>query len=97
MRETCTSGSVRGGDGDIPTYSALGAAQRRERGVEGGLLAEGREVAEEDEASGRMEVSEPFEEEAAEQARQNAHGQEEAAACRRSSGSRPATGRRRER
>src|SRR5208283_1448965 len=22
MRETCTSGSVRGGDGDIPTYSA---------------------------------------------------------------------------
>ena len=23
MRETCTSGSVRGGDGDIPTYSAM--------------------------------------------------------------------------
>ena len=24
MREICTSGSVRGGDGDIPTYSAAG-------------------------------------------------------------------------
>src|SRR5208337_4064622 len=23
MRETCTSGSVRGGDGNIPTYSAM--------------------------------------------------------------------------
>ena len=27
MREICTSGSVRGGDGNIPTYSA--APQRR--------------------------------------------------------------------
>ena len=25
MRETCTSGSVRGGDGNIPTYSAYPA------------------------------------------------------------------------
>ena len=24
MREICTSGSVRGGDGNIPTYSAQG-------------------------------------------------------------------------
>jgi hypothetical protein len=31
MRETCTSGSVRGGDGNIPTYSAIGRPlQRRE-------------------------------------------------------------------
>jgi hypothetical protein len=28
MREICTSGSVRGGGGDIPTYSALGAMKR---------------------------------------------------------------------
>src|SRR5208283_4219169 len=78
MRESCTSGSVRGGDGDIPTYSTLGAAQRRERGVEGALLAEGREVAEEDEAAGRMQGCEPFEEEPAEETRQHPHGQEEA-------------------
>ena len=78
MRETCTSGSVRGGDGDIPTYSALDAAQRRERGVEGALVGERREVAEEDEAAGRMQGREPFEEEAAEQAGQHPHGQEEA-------------------
>ena len=79
MRETCTSGSVRGGDGDIPTYSAFGAAQRRERGVEGGLVGEPGEVAEEDEASGGMQGREPFEEEAAEQAGEHAHGQKEAA------------------
>ena len=78
MRETCTSGSVRGGDGDIPTYSALGAAQRREGGVEGALVGERREIAEEGEASGRMQGREPFEKEAAEQAGEHAHGQEEA-------------------
>ena len=66
MRETCTSGSVRGGDGNIPTYSAFGAAQRRERGVEGALVGKGREVAEEGEAAGRMQGGEPFEEEPAE-------------------------------
>src|SRR5271166_6549085 len=78
MRETCTSGSVRGGDGNIPTYSAFGAAQRRERGVEGALLGEGRDVAEEDEAAGRVQSREPFEEEPAEETRQHPHGQEEA-------------------
>ena len=31
MRETCTSGSVRGGDGNIPTYSAFELAQRRQK------------------------------------------------------------------
>ena len=30
MREICTSGSVRGGDGNIPTYSALHTAERFE-------------------------------------------------------------------
>src|SRR5271167_1561168 len=34
MRETCTSGSVRGGDGDIPTYSALDAPQRDEEALD---------------------------------------------------------------
>src|SRR5271157_4736199 len=78
MREIRTSGSVRGGDGDIPTYSAFGSAQRRERGVEGALLGEGRDVAEEDEAAGRVQSREPFEEEPAEETRQHPHGQEEA-------------------
>ena len=57
---------------------SLGAAQRRERGVEGSLLTEGREVAEEDEAADRMQGCEPFEEEPAEETRQHPHGQEEA-------------------
>ncbi len=73
MRESCTSGSVRGGDGDIPTYSAFRSAQRREDGVEGALVGEPREVAEEDEASGRMQGRDPFEEEAAEQAGKHPH------------------------
>lgn len=30
MREICTSGSVRGGDGNIPTYSAFDLPGRRE-------------------------------------------------------------------
>ena len=78
MRESCTSGSARGGDGDIPTYSAFGSAQRREGGVEGGLVGEGREIAEEGEAAGRVQGRDPVEEEAAEQARQHADRQEEA-------------------
>src|SRR5271157_4974181 len=38
MRETCTSGSVRGGDGDIPTYSAIRLAERRQVPLEGALF-----------------------------------------------------------
>src|SRR5271165_4826190 len=34
MRETCTSGSVRGGDGDIPTYSALLACIEQRNDIE---------------------------------------------------------------
>src|SRR5271166_6582808 len=78
MRETCTSGSVRGGDGNIPTYSAFGAAQRREGGVESALVGKGREVAEKGEPARCTQRCEPFEKEAAEQAREDAHRQEEA-------------------
>ena len=35
MRETCSSGSVRGGGGNVPTYSALDAAQGIETPGEG--------------------------------------------------------------
>ena len=52
--------------------------RRRERGVEGALVGERREVAEEGEPAGCMQGGEPFEKEAAEQAREHAHGQEEA-------------------
>ena len=44
--------TVRGGDGDIPTYSAFRATQGREHGVEGALLGKAGEISEEDEAAG---------------------------------------------
>ena len=68
----------RPGEGSLGVDDPLGAAQRRERGVEGSLVGEGLEAAEEDEATGRMQGCEPFEEEPAEETRQHPHGQEEA-------------------
>ena len=50
----CTSGSARGGDGNIPTYSALDFAQRRQDGCEGLRIGEMDVVAEEAQAAGRM-------------------------------------------
>ena len=44
MREICTSGSVRGGDGDIPTYSAFDRAQGIETFGEGVGLRPGPRV-----------------------------------------------------
>jgi hypothetical protein len=39
MREICTSGSVRGGGDDVPTYSAFGVPNRRQIAQEcGGLM-----------------------------------------------------------
>ena len=58
MREFRTSGSVRDGDGNVPIYSALGPAQRRERGVEGALVGERRQIAEEGQAAGLVERGE---------------------------------------
>jgi hypothetical protein len=56
----------------------LGAAQRRDCGVEGALVGERDEVAEEGEAVGCVQGCEAVEEEPAEETRQHAHGQEEA-------------------
>ena len=67
MREICTSGSVRGGGGNVPTYSALGLAQRREEGGEGSCLGECGVVAEEGEPAGGMKFKQPRQEQAAEQ------------------------------
>ena len=36
MREICTSGSVRGGDGNVPTYSAVDLGQSFQPSGEGG-------------------------------------------------------------
>ncbi len=68
----------RSGERLLSVDDPLGAAQRREGGVEGALVGERGEVAEEDEPAGRMQGCEAFEEEAAEQAREHAHRQEEA-------------------
>ena len=39
MREICTSGSVRGGGDNVPTYSAFGVPNRRQMAQEcGGLM-----------------------------------------------------------
>ena len=68
----------RPGEGSLGVDDPLGAAQRRERGVESALVGERRQIAEEDQAAGLMQGGEAFEKEAAEQAREDAHGQEEA-------------------
>jgi hypothetical protein len=68
MREICTSGSARDGVGNVPIYSALGLAERREQGGECRGVGECGVVAEEREATSRVRASEHFEEEPAEQA-----------------------------
>ena len=87
---------LRSGEGPLGEDHPLGAAQRRERGVEGALVGERREVAEEGEAAGCVQRREAVEEEAAEQAREHAHGQEEAGLAGDPARRRPATGRRRD-
>ncbi len=60
MREFRTSGSVRDGDGNVPIYSAIGAAQRREHGVEGAFVGERRQIAEEGQSAGLVQRGEAF-------------------------------------
>src|SRR5271166_3873682 len=67
----------RSGEGSFGEDDPLAATRRRERGVEGALVGERREVAEEDEAVGLLQGREAVEEQAAEEAREHAHGQEE--------------------
>src|SRR5512133_2075510 len=49
MREICTSGSVRDGDGNAPIYSAANGAQRPQPGSEGGRPGQARQIAKEPE------------------------------------------------
>ena len=62
MREICTSGSARDGDGNVPIYSALGLAQRREEGSECSRLGERGVVAKECKASSLVGCEELAEE-----------------------------------
>ena len=66
------------GEGPLGVDEPIGAAQRRERGVEGALVGERSEIAEEGQAASLMQGRETFEEEAAEESRKHAHGQKEA-------------------
>jgi hypothetical protein len=77
MREICTSGSVRGGDGNVPTYSAALMAGRREVTQERLPVSERREAAEEGKPAGVVECNQSGEEQATEQLSKHAHRQEE--------------------
>ena len=75
MREICTSGSVRGGDGNIPTYSAVLLPLLCDEVREGAFLAQSGVVTDQDEPAGGMKFKQPRQEQAAEQSRQHAHGE----------------------
>ncbi len=81
-REDARPWRRRGGRGrtdDLERTSAsLGSAQRRKRGVESGSCGERGEIAEEGETAGLVQRVEAFEKKTAEQAREDAHGEEEA-------------------
>src|SRR5438067_10475500 len=67
MREICTSGSARDGDGNVPIYSAFDLAQCGEEGLEGCRLGEGGLVGEELQPPGLVGGVQPFEEQATEE------------------------------
>src|SRR5271157_4572825 len=80
MRETCTSGSVRGGDGDIPTYSALDAPQRGDEALERGLVGEPGLRVEELQLADVVRIGEHGQDPAAEETRQQVDVHEEVGA-----------------
>ena len=77
MREICTSGSVRGGGDNVPTYSATLLAHWYQVAKEGAPIGKRCEAAEEDEPAGVVEGQQPAQEHAPEQRAQHAHRQEE--------------------
>ena len=77
MRGIRTSGSVRGGDGNIPTYSAALVAGWREVAKEGASVSEAREPAEKDKLAAVVECDQLGEEQPAEQLAEDAHWQKE--------------------
>src|SRR6266852_4870744 len=71
MREICTSGSVRGGGGNVPTYSAIDLAQWRQIGLECTLVGEPRMIVEELQAAGVVGRDQHLQKQPAEQRREN--------------------------
>src|SRR5690242_3854032 len=82
MREICTSGSARDGDGNVPIYSALGLAQRRQESGKGHRIGERGVVAVEREVASLVGREQVGQEQSPEQARQDAYWQEETRAAR---------------
>src|SRR5260370_31643966 len=82
MREICTSGSVRGGGGNIPTYSAFLAPERRQVTEEGASVAQAGVVTEELEPAGGMQLLQLSQEQPPEQLGEHANRQQETGARR---------------
>src|SRR6266851_5056025 len=80
MREICTSGSVRGGGGNIPTYSALLLAERRQMTEEGASFVQLDLVAEEVKPTCGVKLVQPREKKAAEQLRKDPNREQESGA-----------------
>jgi len=68
MREICTSGSARDGDGNVPIYSAFVLAQCGEVSFEGGRLGQGGVIGEKLQPPGLVRGGQPFEEQVPEEA-----------------------------
>jgi len=75
MREICTSGSVRGGGGNAPTYSAALLADRCQVTQERPALGKMRDAAEEGELAGIVERQQPGQEQSSEQRAEHTHRQ----------------------
>jgi len=81
MREICTSGSVRDGDGNVPIYSAANGAQRPQPGSEGSWRGQVRQIAKEPELAGLEGHPEAGHEKPAIETRQHLYRQKEAGAA----------------
>ena len=68
MREICTSGSARDGDGNVPIYSAFDLSQCAEVGFEDCWLGQRDLVGEELQPPGLVGGGQPFEEQVPEEA-----------------------------
>src|ERR1700730_365622 len=68
MREICTSGSARDGDGNVPIYSAFDLSQWGKAGFEACRLGQGGLVGGGLEAAGLVRGGQPFQEQTAEEA-----------------------------
>ena len=77
MREIRTSGTVRGGDGDVPTYSALDAPQRGEKALEPLLVGQAGMRVEERQLAGVVRIGEHGQHLAAEETRERVDVHEE--------------------